>query len=209
MTNLARLLQPNTPRLRLIAMPNDQDTDSTRAAQTETAGPPSSTGGSPTIPPPPHNPSNVTPSTLPPPPRTQEELDAEAEAIRASLTPAGIAKVAADKLIEMYQYSQRRDFNLLDPEGALATQQRRLLGNFKTEVVNELGEVVERITKNAMQALGERIEGLARGQVRQGEDIEELKRDMRAMKTKMGELEQKIQNIDARSTPTPPPAVAP
>ncbi len=198
MTNAARKLTP-APRLRLVTTMTDET--ERRDTPTDMAPPLPSDS----IPPPPNNPTGIgeRPETQPPPKLTQAELDAEADAIRASLTPAGISKVAADNLIAMFQYSRRRDFDLLDPDGALATQQKRLLGNFKTEVVDELGAVVERITKNAMQALGERIEGLARGQVQQGEDISQLKRDFAAMRDRMTAFEQKIQEIDARSAPTP------
>lgn len=194
MTNLARRLHA-TPKLRLIAM--NEPTDESREATTTDVAPPLSDE----IPPPPNAPTGVgeQPATLPPVALTQAELDAEADAIRASLTPAGISKVAADNLIAMFQYARRRDFDLLDPEGALASQQRRLLGAFKSEVVNELGEVVERITKNAMDALGQRIEGLARGQVQQGEDITQLKKDFAEMQKRMTSLEKQIQDIDARS----------
>lgn len=204
MNHAALAPKPTSPATHLRLIMTD-DTER-RETPTDEAPPPASDTLKQAVPPPPNMPTNVdgkTPATKPPRPMTQAELDAEADAIRASLTPAGIAKVAADKLIEMYQYTRGRDFELLDPEGKLASQQRRLLGTFKTEVVTELGAVVERITENAMSVLGARIEGIARGQVRQGEDIEQLKRDMAVMKTKMGEIEVKIQDIDARSTPTP------
>jgi hypothetical protein len=185
------------------------DESERRDTPTIEAPPPSDT-----IPPPPNAPTGVgeNPPTLRPAPLTQAELDAEASAIRASLTPAGISKVAADNLIAMFQYSRRRDFDLLDPEGGLAKQQQRLLGNFKTQVVDELGAVVERITQNAMRSLGERIEGLARGQSRQGEDIDQLKRDFALMRDRMTSFEQKIQDIDDRTprpTPGAPPAAKP
>lgn len=202
MTNAARNIPTATHSLRLVAA-NMTDESERRDTPTIEAPPLSDS-----IPPPPNTPTGLgrTPSTLPPIVLTQAELDAEADAIRASLTPAGISKVAADNLIAMFQYSRRRDFDLLDSEGALAKQQQRLLGNFKTEVVDELGAVVERITRNAMQALGERIEGLARGQVQQGEDISQLKRDFAAMRERMTAFEQKIQEIDARSPQATPPA---
>jgi hypothetical protein len=198
--NAAIRLLPTATHLRLIQpMPQD-DIDSTHAP-TEASGPPSSPPGRPTIPPPPNAPTDVgeRPATLPPPAMTQEELDAEADAIRASLTPAGIAKVAADKLIEMYQYSQRRDFDLLDNDGKLARQQRSLLGKFKTEVVGELAGVVSDITNTAMGQLGEKIAGLARGQTKQGADIDSLKREMSSLKKQVKALEQKVKEIDARS----------
>ena len=204
MTNAALALT-STPRLRLLIPMHQDENESSRETPTEASAPPSSPVPSPAIPPPPNAPTDVgeRSPTQPPPPLSQAELDAEADAIRASLTPAGISKVAADNLITMFQYARRCDFDLLDPEGALAKQQQRLLGTFKTQVVDELGAVVERITKNAMQALGERIEGLARGQVRQGEDIDQLKRDFAAMRERMTAFEQKIQEIDARSAPAP------
>jgi hypothetical protein len=150
----------------------------------------------PEIPPAPRMPREAA-STQPPPRMTQAELDAEAEAIRGSLTPAGILPTAANKLIEMYQYSRQRDFNLLDPEGSLARQQRALLGNFKTEVVQELAAVVESITTAAMGALGAKIEGLARGQQKHGQSIDELRSEFAEMRLRVDELERKIKEFDA------------
>ena len=126
MTNAALRLVPNVPHLRLIMTEANDRPD--RETPTDVAPAPSSSSDvSPAIPPPPNAPTRVgerTPTT-PPPQRTPAELDAEADAIRASLTPAGISKVAADNLIAMFQYARRRDFDLLDPEGALAKQQER------------------------------------------------------------------------------------
>lgn len=198
MTNTARLLT-STPNLRLLTpMPQDEN-ESSRETPTEASAPPSSPLASPAIPPPPNTPTGTSsPSTLPPAPLTQEELDAEADAIRASLTPAGISKVAADNLIAMFQYSRRRDFDLLDPEGALAKQQERLLGNFKSEVVEELAAVVEQVTGNAMAKMGKLLET-------HGNDIAAMKRDIAGMKRQVKALEQKMKDLDARAPQATPP----
>jgi len=207
--NTARQPEPTVTHLRLIAMPQDETEDGARIARTETAGPPSSQRPNAEIPPPARLPSDVgEPKTLPPPPMSQAELDAEAEAIRGSLTPAGIAKSAADTLIKLYQHRQRSDYQLLDPEGQLARQQRQLLTDFKVDVVRELSDAVRDITGAAVARVSRQVETLARGQSKQGEDIDELKREFVAMRDRLGELEKKIQDLDAR-TPQPTGATTP
>lgn len=192
--------EDDPPSHYLRAMPTDQDeNDDALAMETETAGPPSSPEGSLEIPPPPREATDLgRVSTMPPRAMTQEELDNEADAIRASLTPAGIAKVAADKLIEMYQYTRGRDFELLDPKGKLANQQRQLLEHFKTEVVNELGAVVESVTGAAMSKMGKLLET-------HGNDIATMKRDIAGMKRQVKALEQKMKDLDAARQSPPAP----
>lgn len=194
--------EDDPPNQRSLYLMSQDETDSGESTPTD-AAPPLSDPANIAVPRPPNMPTGTSaPSTKPPRAMTQAELDAEADAIRASLTPAGIAKVAADKLIEMYQYTRGRDFELLDPKGKLASQQRDLLDHFKTEVVNELGAIVESVTGSAMAKMGKVLET-------HGNDIASMRRDIAGMKRQVKVLEKKVEELDAAQRAAAPPAAKP
>jgi CheY-like chemotaxis protein len=100
--------------------------------------------------------------TLPPPEMTEDEKDEEALAVRMALSPLAVASDAVSTLIKLYQESNRRTYDILDPHGAFALASEDRSQRIKRETVEELSKVVDNLAGKPVRDLSQRLDVLSK-----------------------------------------------
>jgi len=112
--------------------------------------------------------------TKPPREMTEDQKDAEALAIRQSLTPVDIGVGAVDQLIQLYQENNRRTRELLDPNSTFNRNSEERSQRIKRETVEELSRVVDDLAGRPVRELSERLDVLSKAvKVNEAHDTEQ------------------------------------
>jgi len=191
MTNLARRLQPNTPTLRLIAMPDPID----------------ERRDTPTLEAPPLSESEPERKTNPP--DASAEAHAEAfvrDALRApkGATAETIKELAEHELVTLYRTAIGMHESLLGASGLLEQNRRNTVEDIARVVDRGIDRVWERVAPRLDKQDG-KIELLTR-------QLAEVKKTLTVALERVDELELALglkEKRDAAEGSTPPPAVAP
>lgn len=146
--------------------------------------------------------------TQPPRELTEDEKDEEALAIRRSLSPLDVGRVAVDQLITLYQDAKRRDHDYLDPDGRFARQSEERAQRVKRETIRELSQVVDDVAGRPLRELLERVAAGERKDAEQDRQISDLKARLDRLTELFGnelrEINTALTELSVRSDPEPP-----